>query len=474
MKKLLALLLSMSMLALPALAAEDVPATPGEPLEQTAQGDVMPIAEGPQVQPIAPWAYDAMTECAALGIWDDSYYYCILDPVTDEQMDKLTGMVADKLALLELPKREAAGEALVVDQTRGGVINALYQELAAYELEGVEAGPVETLAGLGVVQGDENGVAADRVCTLQEALVMAQRLVLNVYDGQGAGAKGLLWKAEGNGNTLYLLGTIHVDRDNIYPLHKSVRNAILSSDEVALEVDFTDEADMARYQALLVYDDGTTLSDHISPELYEAVSQVLLGLGMTQEEIDAYRPWVLAGTLQQLGLSDDSTGAAPLAPDLYAQSKAVNNGITLTAVESATFQVEHIFNALSDEYQEAYLAAGMEVYQSGTGGEATEDGTETVAVIAAMMDAWKDRDVAAFEAVYDKDAILENTEDELNSKMFTERDPNMIAWADTYLKQDDGAHTGFMAVGAGHMVGQTGIVQGLKDLGYTVELVPAE
>ena len=474
MKKLLALLLSMSMLALPALAAEDVPATPGEPLEQEAQGDVMPIAEGPQMQEVAPWAYDATTECAALGMWDDSYFYSILDPITDEDLTKLTAAVADKLALLELPKREAATEGLVVDHTRGGVINAFYQELAAYDLEGVETGAVEAMAALGVVQGDENGVAADRVCTLQEALVMAQRLVLKVYDLQGAGAKGLLWKAEGNGNTLYLLGTIHVDRGNIYPLHKSVRDAILSSDEVALEVDFTDEEDMARYQALMHYDDGTTLADHISPELHEAVSQVLLGMGMTQAEIDAFRPWVLAGSLQSMGFSDESTGAAPMAPDLYVQSKTLNNGITLTAVESATFQVEHIFNTLSDEYQEAYLAAGLEVYTSGTSEEGTEAGNEAVDTIAAMMDAWKDRDAAAFEEIYDKDAILENTEDELNSKLFTERDPNMIAWADNYLKQDDAAHTGFMAVGAGHMVGGTGIVQGLKDLGYTVELVPAE
>ena len=29
-----------------------------------------------------------------------------------------------------------------------------------------------------------------------------------------------------------------------------------------------------------------------------------------------------------------------------------------------------------------------------------------------------------------------------------------------------------MTVGAGHMVGNTGVVQGLKDLGYAVEVMP--
>ena len=40
----------------------------------------------------------------------------------------------------------------------------------------------------------------------------------------------------------------------------------------------------------------------------------------------------------------------------------------------------------------------------------------------------------------------------------------MIDYAASYLSQE-GAHTGLMVVGAGHMIGSTGIVQGLKDLG---------
>ena len=71
---------------------------------------------------------------------------------------------------------------------------------------------------------------------------------------------------------------------------------------------------------------------------------------------------------------------------------------------------------------------------------------------------------------YNKEAILES-DDELNSKLFTDRDPGMIQYAADYLSQE-GSHTGLMVVGAGHMVGDTGIVQGLKDLGYEVELVP--
>ena len=51
--------------------------------------------------------------------------------------------------------------------------------------------------------------------------------------------------------------------------------------------------------------------------------------------------------------------------------------------------------------------------------------------------------------------------------------PGMIAAAAEYL-ETEGENTFFLAVGAGHMVDPGGIVSGLRELGYTVELVPAD
>ena len=86
------------------------------------------------------------------------------------------------------------------------------------------------------------------------------------------------------------------------------------------------------------------------------------------------------------------------------------------------------------------------------------------------MEQWKARDIQGFTRSYDKDAILQSG-DELNRKLFTGRDPGMIDYAAAYLSQE-GTHTGLLVVGAGHMIGSTGIVQGLKDLGYTVDVMP--
>ena len=342
---------------------------------------------------------------------------------------------------------------------------------------------------VGAIAGDGTGLNLDRPCTLLEGAAMANSLILNLYDQQNAGSLGLLWKAEGNSNTLYLLGSIHTDVNNTYPIHKQLRDIILNAEQVTFELDFNDQAQIAEFAAMQTYADGTTLADHISPELYQVVVETAAQMGMDEQTIAQYKAWALANSFSSLATMDETTSSNAMAIDMYVNAKAVNAGIAIDAVETYAFQ-GGIFDGLSPEYQEVYLASGLlmildpdsmsqqtkDALTAVLGEEAFEPATqealqEEVAQIGAMMDTWKSRDVESFDQIYDKDAIL-NSDDELNSKLFTDRDPGMIAYADEYLKRE-GSHTGLLVVGAGHMVGETGVVQGLKDLGYTVEVVPA-
>ena len=432
MKKFLALLLSLAvaMGASPAiLAAEE------------------------QVQPLPTWAYGVLADGYAMGLFGDELYTDHGKTITDEQLNKMTQVVADKLALLGVEQREADDAGLVLDTTRGGVLNALYQEAAAYAFPGVEEGPEAFMTEVGAIAGDGTGLNLDRPCTLLEGAAMANSLILNLYDQQNAGSLGLLWKAEGNSNTLYLLGSIHTDVNNTYPIHKQLRDIILNA------------------------------------ELYQVVVETAAQMGMDEQTIAQYKAWALANSFSSLATMDETTSSNAMAIDMYVNAKAVNAGIAIDAVETYAFQ-GGIFDGLSPEYQEVYLASGLlmildpdsmsqqtkDALTAVLGEEAFEPATqealqEEVAQIGAMMDTWKSRDVESFDQIYDKDAIL-NSDDELNSKLFTDRDPGMIAYADEYLKRE-GSHTGLLVVGAGHMVGETGVVQGLKDLGYTVEVVPA-
>ena len=455
MKKLLSLLLAFGLLTVPVLATEES-----------------------QAEPLPAWAWGEMADAYALGLVGDEIYTDHSKPVTQEQLDKMTQVAADKLVLLEVEQRSNAGS-FVIDTTRGGVLNALYMEALPYAFAGVDAGPVEFLSSLGVVHGDGADLALDRPCTLLEAACFANRMILALYDQQNAGSLGLLWKAEGNGNTLYLLGSIHTDRNNLYPFHKQLRDIITGSELAAFELDFNSQEGIDEFTAMQMYSDGTTLKDHIDPELYQEVVKALTSLGTPEEQIANYKPWALANTFTALSMTDDTASENAMALDLYVSAKASNLGIQVEGIETYAFQGK-IFDDLSNEYQENYLAMTLSMYLGMDAAEGLSE-EEKAAYEAALkeqdeavsrwMEQWKTRDTEAFANDYPKDVIQANTTDELNSKLFEGRDPNMIAWADRYLKQD-GAHTGLMTVGAGHMIGKTGVVQGLKDLGYTVEVVP--
>ncbi len=456
MKKLLSAILTLALvlcLGMPALAAE--PEAAQEP---------------------DPWTYEYLADTYALGLMDDGYGKYIQSPITQDQLTAMTDIVSDKLALLGLPQREADDDALVIDTTRGGVMNALYQVCADYQMEGINEGVLPFLRELGVVKGvnEAGDLNLEQPCTYQEAMVMSVRLVLAVYDGADAGSRGLLWKVTNGKNTLYLLGTVHVDRSNVYPFHKSLRAALASAQTVIFELDFNDQEGLAEFAAMQTYSDGTTLKDHISPELYASTVQVFADLGMSEEAVAAYKPWALANSLMSLATQDETTTGAPMAIDLYLNSAAVNAGKQIDAVETYAFQ-GGIFDTLSPEYQEAYLAGYVNLALIDDTLEMTEEQKKELQEameyqekqMDAMMETWKAGDAAAFEESFDKAAVLEST-DELNSRLFTDRDPNMIEYAAKLLERE-GENTFFLAVGAGHMVDPGGIVGGLRALGYTVE-----
>ena len=225
---------------------------------------------------------------------------------------------------------------------------------------------------------------------------MTQRLILAVYDSQNAGSKGLLWKAVNGENTLYLLGTIHMDRNNVYPLHKSLREALLSADTVSFELDFNDSEGLAEFAALQSYSDGTTLADHISPELYSRVSAALTGLGMTEEQFASYKPWTLANSFSMLSMTDDTTSGNAMAIDLYCNSLATWAGIPVEGVETYALQA-NIFDTLDPEYLEAYLEGGLALFEAAQEGaepdpEVAAAAEQNEQMIDAMFTAWKNRD----------------------------------------------------------------------------------
>ena len=85
------------------------------------------------------------------------------------------------------------------------------------------------------------------------------------------GGRGFMWEVESNGNTVYLVGSMHIADDSFYPLRKEFEEAFAEADYLGVEIDISKAADEAQQKLILdlgSYQDGTTLKDHVSSETY--------------------------------------------------------------------------------------------------------------------------------------------------------------------------------------------------------------
>lgn len=431
------------------------------------------FANSEAIQP-DPWAVTELVDAEALNLLPPYYNQSLHKTISSEQTNYILLQISKKLESLGYEPKTPSQE-IQTDGTRGGFITLLYDELLRFDLPdqifSSNLSAEEYMVQNSIVLGDGSGsLALERSCTVQEGILIAQRFLTDFCRRSGNASEGLLWKAVNGDNVLYLLGTIHADRGNIYPYSQGLYDAIASADAAYFEVDFYDEEGLWEFQKLQHYSDGTTLKDHISPELYEIVVDVLGGFGLTEAQTASYKPWALANTFSSLSMeeSDPGTATAPVAIDLYVYKKAIASGAKIGEVEGYVFQGE-LMDSLSEEYQEAYLAANLLSYlYSLENGEPSA----SVSAIDEMLQMWSNRDADAFEAYSAKEEQMAQG-DELSVLLFEKRDQNMIAFADGLLQQG-GAKKQILVVGAGHMIGETGIVNGLKKLGYKVELVSLE
>lgn len=416
------------------------------------------------------WAVSELVDAESLNLLPENWNEVIQSPVSPQQSRFILTQVDDNISILGYEKVRDLDLSAAVS-SRGEFLELLYSILSAYpDFTDNQQEMVKFMAGAGILKGTLSGdLLLDKPCSLQDALIFSARTISYIYNVTGQASNGLLWKATNGGNTLYLLGTIHVDRGNVYPFSDNLMSAINQSQEAIFEIDFMNQDGIEYYVANTVYTDGSTLKDHIPPELYEMVAGLYAQFGVSEDEIALYRPWVLASQLSNLALyyDDSAVSLESVMPiDSYIYSKAMTGNLTISEIEGYAYQVD-MFNNLSDETQSEYLlSAASELYavMSGEGTAASID------KIDVMLQTWKGRDIDGFNAAYEKDASLA-TADEFTDALYTLRDENMTEYA-VRLLNAEGTNTFIIVVGAGHMVGTTGIVNRLTELGYSVGLVP--
>src|SRR5437899_6514759 len=103
-----------------------------------------------------------------------------------------------------------------------------------------------------------------------------------------------LWEARGKSNSVYLLGSIHFAKDDIYPLAKPIEQAYERSSIIVFEADLGEMKSMETQARLLkagMSPAGKTLSQQVGKETYSALQSWLKNSGGEPSMLDQMKPW---------------------------------------------------------------------------------------------------------------------------------------------------------------------------------------
>lgn len=124
-----------------------------------------------------------------------------------------------------------------------------------------------------------------------------------------ATAKPLLYRVTDlKGNVVWLFGSIHVGREDYYPLPRYVLKAFNDSDSLAVEADIVAfEKDMnAQMSAIakLVYTDQSSIKENIPEDVYNDAVEILKEYDSYIPAMDYYYPAMWSSTIDSLMIEE--------------------------------------------------------------------------------------------------------------------------------------------------------------------------
>lgn len=267
--------------------------------------------------------------------------------------------------------------------------------------------------------------------------------------------RGLLWRADRDGRTSWLYGTLHVGRAEWVRPGPTVQKALEESDALALELDVRDQAAMR------------PLTQPAEPAM---VARILSGERARrlarQNEAACMEPGKTAGLqpiLQVMALAGLVARADGLYPEFGVdESMAVaarNNGTPVFALETAAAQLNMLTGGSEAEEAEQ-IDATLGELESG----------QLRAQLNELADIWARGDADKLGR-YPEWCNCLNTpaEQRLMKRLLDDRNPGL---ADGIERMHVGGKRVFAAVGALHMVGPQSLPAILASRGFKVTPVP--
>lgn len=261
--------------------------------------------------------------------------------------------------------------------------------------------------------------------------------------------KGLLWKIDSpKVPASYVFGTIHSDDKRVTALPEPVAQSLNDSKRFVMEAIVDGDA-LVSMAEVMFFNDGRSLEQVIGQKLYRDTVKALTARGMPTQGIEKQKPWAV---MIALSMPTPKTGEYL---DFVLQARVTRMNKPVSGLESIAEQLS-VFNDLSLSDQIALLE------------DTVHSQTSLDRQFEELHQAWLARDLAAIMALGEKykpgdDRLYHDVMD----RLLNQRNLRMVERMGPILKEG-GA---FIAVGAAHLPGNTGLLYRLEKAGYRVSPV---
>lgn len=264
----------------------------------------------------------------------------------------------------------------------------------------------------------------------------------------------MLWRISSENGSLegYLVGSVHVMKKDAYPLDSVFAEAFSEADVLAVEAN--QDSMQAKAQSLVrqlaLYPPGQTLKSELPDSTYGMLQERAKTVGLKLGRMQRMEPWMMsimipARQMKKAGYSPEQ------GIDRHFFDKAKSADKAIVALETPEEQMR-FFDGFPPEKQETFLRHSL------------DEADRTVENIDKMVRYWKTGNSTGIETIM-IDQMRADTP-ALYETLIVERNEN---WTSRLTEMLNGDRRPMVVVGAGHLVGDDGLIKTLEAKGYQLE-----
>jgi len=276
----------------------------------------------------------------------------------------------------------------------------------------------------------------------------------------------LLWRVTApNGKVSFLFGTMHLASVNYLDEHSAILDSLSRCQAVVAEVDLTDKTAMFNFYDYARLPDSVNLKDGLTSREWAVLDSMLgqLEQPMSADAFNGYKPAMAENLLIQKMFGDvykDILYDRFVPIDMGVVRVGYRDGYRMEFLESAYEQLDVMFNRISTESQ----LRSLKMLLNGDRDSATR---EYMKLSLQMPRLYEEQKLDSLTRIIDLSLTVDSAGREDLQHLLIDRNNKWLQKLDFWLP--NGGY--FVAVGAGHLVKDYGLLAQLRKRGYKTEPV---